>query len=81
MYIIYIYIYIYIYIIYNLYLQDGAAKLFKWFSENQTKGKTDMCHLLMSQDNYSEIHIGKFIIKNSGYEKLLRIKIDSKLHF
>ena len=40
-----------------------------------------MGHLLMSQDNYSEIHIGKFIIKNSGHEKLLRIKIDSKLHF
>ena len=29
----------------------------------------------------SEIHIGEFIIKSSDCEKLLCIKIDSKLHF
>ena len=24
--------------------QDGAAKLFQWFSENQTKGSIDKSH-------------------------------------
>ena len=44
---IYIYIYIYIYIHINIHThkereQGGrAAKLFEWFSENQTKRNTD----------------------------------------
>ena len=28
-----------------IYLQDGAARLFQWFFENQMKGNTDKCHL------------------------------------
>ena len=73
----YIYIYIYIH-----HPQDGAARLlFRWFSENQVKGNTDKCHLLMTKDKSSEIHIGKSIMKSSDCEKLLCIKIDSKLHF
>ena len=39
-------------------LQDAAAKLFKWFSDNQMKGNTDKCHLLLSKDESAEIHIG-----------------------
>ena len=39
-------------------LQDAAAKLFKWFSDNQMKGNTDKCYLLLSKDESSEIHIG-----------------------
>ena len=35
----------------------------------------------MSKDESSEIHIGEFVIKSSKYEKLLGIKIDSKLPF
>ena len=31
-------------------LQGAAAKLFKWFSDNQIKGSTDKCHLLGSKD-------------------------------
>ena len=34
-------------------LQDTAAKLFKWFSHNQTNGNTDKCHLLLSEDDSS----------------------------
>ena len=46
---IYIYcidIYIYIYIsIYHVYMeQNGAAKFFRWFSENQTKGSAGKSH-------------------------------------
>ena len=62
-------------------LQDAAAKLSKWFSDNQMKGNTDKCHLLLSKDESSEIHIGDSIIEGSTCEKLLGIKIDSKLHF
>ena len=62
-------------------LQSAAAKLFKWFSHNQMRGNTDKCHLLLSKDESSEIHIGDSIIKSSTCEKLLGIKIDSKLRF
>ena len=58
--------------------QDGAAKLFQCFSENQRKWSSDKSH---NQDKYSEIYIGEFIIKSSDCEKLLGIKIHSKLHF
>ena len=61
-------------------LQDAAAKLFKWFSDNQMKGNTDKCHLLLSKDESSEIHIGDSIVENTC-EKLLGIKINSKLRF
>ena len=35
----------------------------------------------MTKDKYSEIHIGESIVKSSGCEKVLGIKIDSNLHF
>ena len=62
-------------------LQDAAPKLFKWFSDNQMKGNTDKCHLLLSKDGSFEIDIGDSIIESSTCEKLLGIKIDSKLRF
>ena len=37
--------------------------------------------LIMVKDKSSEIHIGEFIVKNSGCENVLGIKIDLKLHF
>ena len=55
-------------------LQDAAAKLFKWFSDNQMEGNTD-------KDESSEIHLGDSIIESSTCEKILGIKIDSKLRF
>ena len=62
-------------------LQDALEKLFKRFSDNQMKGNTDKCHLLLSKDESSEIHVGDSIIESSTCEKLLGIKIDSKLRF
>ena len=59
--------------------QDAAARLLKWFSDSQMKGNTDECHLLLSKDKSSEIHVGESISKNSNCEKLLGVKIDSKL--
>ena len=36
---------------------------------------------VITKDKSSEIHIGESIIKRSDCEKLVDIKIDSKLHF
>ena len=35
----------------------------------------------MIKDKFSEIHTGQPIIKSSDFQKLLGIKIDSKVHF
>ena len=45
------------------------------------KGNTDKCHLLLSKYEPSEIHIGDSLIESSICEKLLGIKIYSKLRF
>ena len=37
--------------------------------------------LIMTKDKSSEIHIGESAVKSSGCEKVLGIKIDSKLQF
>ena len=36
---------------------------------------------IWTKDKSSEIHIGEFIIKSGDCQKLLGLKIDSKLHF
>ena len=43
------------------------------------KGSTVKCNLLMSKDKSSDIYLAESISKSSDYEKLLSIKIDSKL--
>ena len=70
---IYIYVYTYIYNIYS-YLEDGAARLFQWFSENQLKGWNQTPINVNTKDTSSEIHIGELIIKSSDCRKLLGIK-------
>ena len=35
----------------------------------------------MTKDKSSKIHISEIIVKSSDCEKLLGVKIDSKLHF
>ena len=62
-------------------LQESAEKLFQWFSDNQMKGNTDKCHLIVSIDEPIEILVGEYLIKNSTCEKLLGVKIDDKLNF
>ena len=62
-------------------LKVSAEKLFKWFSDNQMKGNTDKCHLIMSTKNAPELQIGDSSIKPSNCEKLLGVKIDYKLTF
>ena len=43
------------------------------------KANTDKFHLLLSKNEFSEIHIGDSIIDSSTCKKLLGIKTDSKL--
>ena len=42
------------------------------FSENQIKGNTNICHLLMIKGKSPGIHIGEYIIKSSDGEKNMR---------
>ena len=55
--------------------RDGAAKLFLKIKRKEAQVN------FITKDKSSEIHIGEPIIKSSDGEKLLGIKIDSKLHF
>ena len=55
--------------------------LFKWFKNNQMKANADKCHLLVTRDTDVMAKIGEFDVKNSREEKLLCVKIDSKVSF
>ena len=65
----------------NIDLQLSAEKLFRWFFDNQMKGNTDKCHLIMNTNNTPELKVGDSLIKRSTCEKLLGVKIDYKLTF
>ena len=62
-------------------LQESAKRIFQWFSDNEIKGNTDKCHLILSTNEQLEIIIEDSSFKWSSYEKLLGVKIDSKLNF
>ena len=56
--------------------------LFKWFYDNQMKSILSKCHPLVNKnDEEVTIRIGDTETKNSEYEKLLSIKVDTKLNF
>ena len=62
-------------------LERDSAMLFKWFCDNQMKANISKCHLLVNKKDEVVINLGETEIKNSDYEKLLGIKIDTKLNF
>ena len=45
------------------------------------KANADKCHLLVTRDTDVTAKLGEFDVKNSREEKLLGVKIDSKLSF
>ena len=51
-----------------------SEKLFKCFSANQMQGNSGKCHVILSK-------IGESSIESTNCEKLLGVKIDSKLSF
>ena len=62
-------------------LERDSKMLFKWFSENQMKANINECHLLVNRKDEVVINLRETEIKNSEYEKLLGIKVDTKLNF
>ena len=59
-------------------LKRDCTMLFKWFSDNQMKKNFSKCHLVNKKDEVV-ISLGETEIKNSEYEKLLGINVDTKL--
>ena len=55
--------------------------LFQWFSDNQMKANISKFYLLVNKKDEVTIRIGGTEIKNSEYEKLLGIKVDTKRNF
>ena len=62
-------------------LEHDSTLLFKWFSDNQMKANINRCHLLVNKKDEVIINLGKTEIRNSEYERLLGIKVDTKLNF
>ena len=60
-------------------LEACTNNLFKWFHEDHMKNIADKCHLLVVTKSAVSANIGEFVINNSNEEKLLGIKIDTKL--
>lgn len=52
-----------------------------WFSNNQMKGNTNKCNLLISSNETYKIQIEDSMIEKSDRQKLMGVKIDSKLNF
>ena len=62
-------------------LETASVNFFKWLVDNQMKANQDKCHLIVSKNENVSMHIGPFEIKNINCEKLLGIKVDSRLNF
>ena len=62
-------------------LETASVNLFKWVADKQMKANQDNCHLIISKKDIVSMHIGPFEIKNTDCEKLLGIKVDSRLNF
>ena len=53
-------------------LENVLPNLFRWFTENELKGNTSKCHLLISSGETVHVNIGTSQIKNSNCEKVIR---------
>ena len=60
--------------------EHDSMMLFQWFSDNQIIANISKCRLLGNKKDEVTIRIGDPEIKNSEYEKLLGIKVDTKLN-
>ena len=62
-------------------LKNAGEIILSWFEDNSMKANPDKYHLLLSGPNSDDITIGNKTISSSKCEKLLGVKIDSKLSF
>ena len=61
-------------------LENAAKTLFQWFSDNQMKANPDKCHFLCNSNSEVSLITETQKVKNSKFDKLLGIKLDSKLN-
>ena len=62
-------------------LERDSTMLIKRLCDNQLQANTNKCHLLVNKKRVPVINLGETEIKNNEYEKLLGIKVDTKLNF
>ena len=62
-------------------LENETSVILNWFRVNEMKSNDDKCHLIVCNQDYVSITLGKETIKNSNSVELLGIKIDAKLNF
>ena len=62
-------------------LENVSSNLCQWFTENELKGNTSKCHLLITSGVNVHVNKGTSQIKNRDCERLLEIDIDCKLIF
>ena len=62
-------------------LENDSIKLFKWFSDNMMKANKDKCHVIVSSNKHVSMKLDNIEIENNNCERLLGVKIDSKLNF
>ena len=62
-------------------LESAVKTLFQWFSDSRMKANPDKCPFLCNSNSKVSLTLETQKIKNSKLEKLLGIKLDSKLHF
>ena len=60
-------------------LECSTHDLFRWFKANHMRANPDECHLLVTNNTLSSVNTNGFQITNNAEEKLLGIKLDSKL--
>ena len=62
-------------------LENDSIKLFKWFSDNIMKANKDKCQHIVSSNEHVSMKLDNTENENSNCERLLGVKIDSKLNF
>ena len=62
-------------------LQNASLTLFEWFYDNQMKANPEKRHLICSTDDKVNITVENQKMCNSPCEKLLDVRLDSKLTF
>ena len=62
-------------------LERDSMMLFKWFSNNHMKANISKSHLLVIKNDEIVINLSGDGVKNGEYEKLVVIKVDTKLIF
>ena len=62
-------------------LEQTPNILITWFRGNQIKSNENKCYIFHSSGKRVQVNTGTTQINNSGFQKLLGVKIDSKLTF